>query len=85
MEENLEKIGEVFKYFAKPMVAGIRITNGSLSVGDKIKIKGTTTDIEMTVDSMQIDRNEVEKVEVGKMVGIKVPDRVRPNDVVYKA
>jgi putative protease len=84
MEEDLRKIGEVFKYFSKPMVAGIKITDSSLSVGDKIKIKGATTDIEMTVDSMQIDMNPVEEVKAGDEVGIKVPDKVRPNDIVYK-
>ena len=83
MEENLKKVGEVFKYFAKPMVAGIKIT-GSLSIGDKIKIKGATTDIDMLVDSMQVDLKPVKNAKSGDEVGIKVPDKVRPNDMVYK-
>ncbi|MFQ6105466.1 MAG: EF-Tu/IF-2/RF-3 family GTPase [Candidatus Hydrothermarchaeaceae archaeon] len=79
-----EKVGEVFTYFAKIGVAGVKITDGSLSVGDKIKIEGATTNIEQTVDSMQIDKNSVQSAEKGQSVGIKVKDRVRPNDVVYK-
>ncbi len=84
MADTLEKIGEVFTFFAKPMVAGIKITAGSLSVGDTILIKGMTTNIEMTVDSMQIDRKPVQSVDAGAEVGIKVPDKVRPTDSVYR-
>jgi putative protease len=85
MEKKLKEVGKVFTYFTKPMVAGIKITKGSLSVGDKIKIKGATTDIEMTVDSMQVERSPIKTAKPGDEVGIKVPDKVRPNDVVYKA
>ncbi len=83
MEEK-EKIGIVFKYFAKPGVAAIRIENGTLSVGDKIAIQGATTDFEQTIDSMEIDRESVESAGAGQSVGIKTPERVRPNDIVYK-
>ncbi|NOZ77352.1 MAG: translation elongation factor-like protein [Euryarchaeota archaeon] len=79
-----EEIGKVFTYFSKIGVAGIKITGGSLKLGDTIRIKGATTDFEMTVESMQIDRDSVEEVGPGQEVGIKVKDRVRPNDVVYK-
>jgi len=78
-----EVIGQVFTYFAQVNVAGIVMT-GSLKVGDKIRIKGATTDIEMTVDSMQVDRNEVEEAKKGDKIGIKVPDKVRDGDKVYK-
>jgi len=79
-----QKIGEVFTYFSKIGVAGIRIIEGSLSIGDRISIEGHTTNFEQSVDSMEIDRNPVEKVEAGQEVGIKVRERVRPRDVVYK-
>jgi putative protease len=82
--EDREEIGVVFKYFAKPQVAAINITAGELRVGDTIHIKGETTDFTQIVDSMEIDRVAVESVTVGQGVGIKVKDRVRPNDVVYK-
>jgi putative protease len=83
MEEK-EKIGVVFKYFAKPEVAAIMIESGTLTVGDKILIQGATTDFEQTVDSMEIDNEAVESAGSGQSVGIKVKERVRPNDIVYK-
>jgi len=79
-----EKIGEVFTYFKKPMVAGIRITGGALKVGDNILIQGHTTNVEQKVDSIEIDRKAIEIAEEGQEVGIKVKDRVRPHDIVYK-
>ncbi len=78
------KIGEVFTYFSKIGVAGIKLTDGTLSAGDTISIEGHTTNFEQTIDSIQIDREKVEKAEVGQEVGIKVKDRVRPHDKVYK-
>lgn len=79
-----EKVGKVFTYFSKVGVAGIELTDGSLAVGDKISIEGATTNFEQDLDSMQIDRAEVESADKGQQVGLKVKDRVRPNDVVYK-
>jgi hypothetical protein len=38
----------------------------------------------MAVNSMQIDRKEVEKVKSGEKVGLKVPERVRSGDLVFK-
>ncbi|MBM3149879.1 MAG: translation elongation factor-like protein, partial [Chloroflexi bacterium] len=68
---------------AKPVVAGIDLT-GTLQVGDKIHIKGHTTDVELTVESMQIHNANVTEAKAGDAVGIKVTDRVRPGDHVYK-
>ncbi len=77
------QIGKVSDFFAKPVVAGISLT-GSLNQGDRIHILGHTTDMEMAVESMQIDNAAVEKAKKGQAVGIKVPDRVRRGDTVYK-
>jgi putative protease len=79
-----EEIGVVFKYFVKPQVAAINIISGELSVGDTIQIVGETTDFTQVVDSMEIDREKIEKASAGQGVGIKVKDRVRPNDKVYR-
>ena len=78
-----QEIGKVKDFFARPVVAGIDVT-GTLKVGDTIHIKGHTTDIEMAVTSMQIDNKNVELAGNGDSVGIKVPDRVRPGDTVYR-
>lgn len=78
-----EKVGTVIKYFSKIGVAAIRM-EGTLSVGDTIHIQGHTTDFSQTVDSMQIENQDVERAGPGADVGIKVQDRVREHDVVYK-
>ena len=77
-----KEVGRVSDFFARPVVAGIELT-GTLKVGDTIRIKGHTTDIEMVLDSMQIDNVNVDKAGKGKSVGIKVPERVRRGDVIY--
>ena len=76
-------VGKVADFFAHPVVAGVELT-GSLKVGDRIRIKGHTTDLELVVDSMQIDNVNVEQAKAGDSVGIKVTDRVRAGDTVYK-
>ena len=78
-----EVIGEVMDFFARPVVAGIDLT-GTLKAGDRIHIKGHTTDLELTVESMQINNVDVKEAKAGDAVGIKVSDRVRRGDTVYK-
>ena len=78
-----EIIGKVSDFFAHPVVAGIELT-AALKVGDKIQIKGHTTDVEMTVTSLQIDNAQVNEAKAGDSIGIKVPERVRSGDSVYK-
>ena len=79
-----EKVGVIAGYFSKIGVAAVNLTDGSLSVGDKILVKGSTTDFQQIVSSIQIEHNAVQKAEKGKSVGIKVNDKVRSNDAVYK-
>ncbi|MBI2663060.1 translation elongation factor-like protein [Candidatus Woesearchaeota archaeon] len=79
-----KKIGTVFSYYANIGVAAIQLTDGSLKSGEMIHIKGTTTDFTQTVDSMQVEHKEVKEAKKGSSVGIKVVDRVRPNDEVFK-
>jgi selenocysteine-specific translation elongation factor len=77
------EIGKVSDFFARPVVAGIELT-ATLKLGDKIHIQGHTTDLEMTVDSMQINNVDVQEAKAGDAVGVKVSDRVRRGDTVYK-
>jgi len=79
-----EEVGKVAGYFAQIGVAAIDITKGSLKVGDKIHIKGHTTDFEQTVDSLQVEHQNVSEAKPGDSIGIKVQDRVRDHDIVYK-
>lgn len=78
-----EEIGRVSDFFARPVVAGIDLT-ATLRVGDKIHIKGATTDMELTVESMQIQNVDVKEGKAGDAIGVKVPDRVRRGDRVSK-
>ena len=77
------EIGKVSDFFAHPVVAGIELT-ATLKQGDKIHITGHTTDLEMTVESMQVNNVNVEEAKAGDAVGVKVSDRVRRGDTVYK-
>ncbi|MFH0778282.1 MAG: hypothetical protein V2A71_06580 [Candidatus Eisenbacteria bacterium] len=79
-----EKIGVVEHYFDKIGVAAIKLTGGFLSVGDKIHIKGHTTDVEQSIDSIQIEHSSVPKAEKGADIGVKVKDKVRQHDEVFK-
>ncbi len=79
-----EKIGEVMKFFAKPSVAAVKITSGELLAGDVVKFTGHTTDFEDRIDSMEVDNKQIEKATVGDYIGIKVSDRVRPGDEMFK-
>ena len=82
-ESPRKEIGEVTDYFTHVEAAAIKLTS-SLNKGDKIRIKGHTTDFEQKVDSMQIHNKESEEAKKGDEIGLKVKDRVRPHDMVYK-
>ena len=78
-----EEVGHVSDFFAHVSVAGIALT-GSLKVGDRVHIKGHSTDLEMRVDSMQVRHVNVTHARPGDSIGIKVPEHVRKGDRVYK-
>ncbi len=79
-----EEIGRVTHYFGKIGVAAIEITQGSLSVGDTIHVKGHTSDFTQKVDSMQLEGASVAEAKPGQAVGIKTVDHARQHDTVYK-
>lgn len=83
MPKSLEKVGEVTHYFTKIGVAVIDIT-APIKIGDRIAVKGMTTNFEQTVDSMQIEGKNIEEAKKGDDIGMKVADRVRKGDVVYR-
>ncbi len=82
MEE--EKIGFVSNYFSKISVAAVEITDVTVSVGDTLHFLGHTTDFESRVDSMQIEHKSVTEAKKGDSVGVKVSEKVRRGDKVYK-
>jgi len=82
MEEK--KIGFISNYFSKISVAAVEITDGTVSVGDTLHFLGHTTDFESRVHSMQIEHKSVTEAKKGDSVGIKVSEKVREKDKVYK-
>ncbi len=80
MEER--EIGKVSSYFSHVDVAAIKLSD-KLKIGSKIHIKGNTTDFEQKVESMQIDKKDVPEAKKGEHIGIKVSEKVRPNDKVF--
>lgn len=79
----MEKVGRITHYFTNIGVGAIELTN-DLKVGDKVRIKGATTDFEQVVESMQIENEDVQEAKAGDGVGMEVKKRVREGDEVYK-
>lgn len=77
------QVGTVTHYFGKVGVAVLGLS-GELQVGDRIHIFGHTTDFEQIITSMEIDHKKVDSVKPGDDMALKVRDRVRCGDVVYK-
>ena len=79
-----EQVAIIVKFFAKPSVAALEVTNGTIKTGDLLRYKGHTTDFTEEVTSMEIDNQPIEEAKVGDLIGLKVKERVRENDKVYK-
>src|SRR5881296_2687078 len=79
-----KKVGEVFHFYGKIGVAAIRLTDDGIAIGDTVQIQGPSTNLEQTVDALQIEHAVVARAGPGQEVGMKVRDRVREKDFVYK-
>jgi len=82
MPEQL--IGTVVHFFKGPSVAIVRLTDGELAVGDRVRFHGHTTEFTEQVNSMEVDHKKVERAKVGEEVAIQVTDRARQHDQVFK-
>ena len=83
IEDDIIEIGYIAHFFPKINVAVLNLTL-PLTVGDRILIKGPSTDFEQIVESMQIDRAGIKRAEEGQSIGLKVAQPVKEKDVVYK-
>ncbi len=83
MSEELVKIGDVSHFYTNIEVAVVELT-GKLKVGDRIMIKGATTDFTQLVESIQIDHDQVTEAGSGDSVGLQVRYRVRAGDGVFR-
>jgi putative protease len=82
-EEELAEVGRITHFFSKINVAVVEL-KAPLKVGDTIVVKGPTTDFQQVVDSMQIEHQNVQAALVGQSIGLKVVQRARETDVVFK-
>jgi putative protease len=80
---NELKAGVVTHYYSHLAVAVVALTDRGLRVGDRIHVKGHTSDFYETVESLQVEHNSVIAAEIGRAVGLKVTDHAREHDTVY--
>ena len=78
-----KQVGVVAKFFAKPSVAAVKVTEGSIKKGDVLRFSGHTTEFTQGVTSMEVNNQPVEEANAGDFIGLKVKERVRENDKVY--
>ena len=78
-----KKVGKIDHYYTKLGVGVVKLSD-TLKVGDKIRIKGATTDFEQNVESMQIEEDKIQEGKNGQSIGLKVKEHVRANDIIYK-
>lgn len=83
MEETKRRVGRITHYFKKIGVAVVELEE-ELKVGDEISIEGATTNFRQKVTSMEIEHKKVDVAKAGQSIGLKVKERVREGDIVYK-
>jgi translation initiation factor IF-2 len=82
MPEQL--VGTVIHYFKGPSVAIVRVTEGELAVGDRVRFHGHTTEFTEQIASMEVNHQKVARARAGEEVAIQILDRARPHDQVFK-
>jgi len=83
LEPAYEKVGRITHFFPKAGVAVLELS-ATVNNGDKIVIRGSTTNVEQTIDSMEVEHEQITNAGAGQSIGLKVSGRVRENDIVYK-
>jgi hypothetical protein len=82
-EENIIQVGRITHFFSKIGVAVVELT-APLAVGERILVKGPSTDFEQVVESMQIEHENIPRAEAGQSIGLKMAEQVKEKDIVYK-
>lgn len=75
-------VGKIKHYYTKIGVAVVELSS-ELKVGDRIAVEGSTS-FEQTVDSMQIEHEQITSAKPGQSIGLKVSGKVKEDDIVYK-
>ena len=79
---SMNEVGEIIHMFPKIGVAVVKVTS-TLRKGDQIVIKGTGTDFEQVITSMQVDKQEVDEANAGDDIGLKIEEPVRKGDRIF--
>lgn len=83
--EKKIQVGKVVKYFSKIGIAEVAVQSGTFKKGDKLLITGPTTGaMYANAEEIRFDLEPVETAEQGTRVSIPVPDKVRPNDKLFR-
>ncbi len=83
MEAEKKLIGKVTHFFTNINVALIELSD-TLKVGEELSFEGSTSNFQQKIESMQIDRKDVPEAKAGDAVGVRVKERVRPGDQVFR-
>ena len=78
-----EAVGTVTHWFGHISVAGVSLT-APLAVGDRIHIKGHSTDIVQTVGSMQIEHEKIDRAGPGDDVALAVEGHAHEHDLIFR-
>ncbi len=84
IDPNLVKVGEITHYFERIKVCVVKITHGTVLIGDKLTIVGVKSKFVQKVWSMQIESEDVKVAKKGQLIGIKIDKPALVGDVVYK-
>lgn len=83
--EKREYVAKSIRYFSNIGVGEFQLESGELNVGDKIIITGPTTGVlEIELKEIHVNLQSVEKATKGQRFAIKVPEKTRPSDRMYK-
>ena len=83
METEYTKVGSIQHFYSKAGVAIVDVSS-QIKKGDKILIRGSTTNLPQVVESMEVEHKQLIEAQAGQRIGLKVAGRVRENDIVYK-
>ena len=78
-----ELIGAITHYFGKPEVGVVKLS-AQIKVGDVLHFRGHTTDFQQEIKSMQVEHAAVESATTGTEVAMKLSERVRAGDQVFR-
>jgi hypothetical protein len=84
IDPSLVQVGEITHYFDRIKVCVVKLTQGSILIGDKLSIIGDKTKFVQKVWSMQIESEDVKVAKKGQIIGLKVDKLVAVGDKVYK-